>query len=428
MLLLKKPRFGNLKLQKHPILGVRVEPERPLTIYNRVIYQDFLNSSENYFVFGPRQTGKTTFLRTSLPKALYVDLLNSGVFFAMANNPSSLSDFIAAHNSNKSPDEPLTVIIDEVQKLPALLDAVQEAMFRYRKCRFILTGSSPRKLRKAGTNLLGGRASWLNFHGITSQEIKTWKNESWKNILQYGSLPNILMTESPAMAKRKWRSYLDLYLKEEIMQEGLVRNFPAFSKFLTVAGFTSGTQIVFEKVGSDNEIKGKTIRSWYEVLDDTLVGQLLPCFNGTHLRKAVSTSKFYFFDVGLAFYLKGQNFPIEGTPQWGEALEHFIYCEIKAYLDVFQKTETLSYWRTQTGIEVDFIVAENDAPKMAIEVKAKISPSGRDFSGLIAIKEEFRDLKCVVVCQTALETQKDDGICLIPVAVFLEKLWSGALV
>jgi uncharacterized protein len=392
-------------------------------MYNRTIYQEFLVSTESCFVFGPRQTGKTTFLRSSFPKGLHLDLLNSALFATLGNNPSHLLQLIAAHEANKNAADASVVIIDEVQKLPEILDAVQEAMFRYPKVRFLLTGSSPRKLRKAGVNLLGGRAGWLNFHGVTSLEAASWKNQNWQDLLHYGSLPSVLGSETQTQAKRKWRNYLDLYLKEEVMQEGLVRNLPAFSKFLSVAGFTSGHQIVFEKVGSDNEIKGKTIRSWYEVLQDTLIGELLPCFNGTHKRKSVSTAKFYLFDVGLASFLKGQNFMPEVTPAWGDALEHLVYCELKSYLDVFQRTETLSYWRSTQGCEVDFVVAENEHPRLAIEVKSKTSPSGKDFAGLHALQEEFGDLNCLMVCQTPFDLLRDDGIRVISMSSFLEKLW-----
>ena len=392
--------------------------------YNRYIYSDILDSRESLFVFGPRQTGKTTFLREAVPNALYIDLLNSRQYRFLGNDPSSLLEMISAFKPSQLNSTPKTIIIDEVQKLPELLNTVQEAMFRYPELKFLMTGSSPRKLRKAGVNLLGGRAGWLNFHGITSIEATKSHEHSWRDLLQYGSLPNVLATSTKQHAKRSWKNYLELYLKEEVLQEGLVRNLPAFSRFLTVAGFTSGQQVVFEKIGSDNQINSKTVRAWYEILEDTLLGTLLPCFQGTHKRKSVSSAKFYLFDVGMSFFLKGQSFPETDTPSWGDAFEHFVFSELQAYLDVYRKETKLSYWRSQSGFEVDFVLGTENIPVMAIEVKAKSNPGGKDFKGLLALKEEFPNLQCYVVCTSPFELFREEQVGVVPAEVFLRKLWS----
>jgi predicted AAA+ superfamily ATPase len=380
---------------------------------------------DNWFVFGPRQTGKSTFLRQSFPQALYVDLLNSKQFRELGTEPSSLQSQIQAHLS-KSEATPL-VIIDEIQKLPSLLDAVQESMALSPNLRFLLTGSSPRKLRRAGTNLLGGRALWMNFHGLTTQEAITWKEQghSWQTLLLHGGLPSVLLAGN---RRRKLRAYIDLYLQEEVAQEALVRNLPQFSRFLHFAGQTSGQQIVFEKVGSDCAMKGKTVRDWYDILQDTLLGKFVPCFTATHKRKAVSTSKFYLFDVGVANYLKGISELEEGTKPWGDALEHLVYTELVAAIDYSDSEETISYWRSTSGAEVDFVVHRGDEPTCFIEVKARTTLTSHDLAGIRALSEEFNGVPKYIVTRGAGARLTDDGIWILPVEEFFHRLWDGKIV
>ena len=396
-------------------------------MYNRNFILNCIDFSQSLFLLAPRQTGKTSFLRKAFPHALYIDLLNSVQFQTLGNNPSELVARVDAFRSLDAKKQELRVVIDEIQKIPSLLDAVHECMNRFPEVIFVMTGSSARKLKKSGVNLLGGRAHWVNFHGITSQDVPTWKNQTWKDIVQFGGLPRIVGTER-TKATRMWSSYVDLYLKEEIMQEALVRNIPLFSRFLRIAGLTSGQQIVFEKIGSDNEIQSKTVRAWYDVLSDTLVGCMLECFSMTTKRKAVASPKFYFFDVGVAYYLKNQSFPLEGTASWGEALEHFLFCELKAYLDLFQRQSKLYYWRTQSGTEVDFIIACSGKPSVSIEVKSKAQPLKKDFSGILAFQEEFKESMGIVVCQTPNISTHENGIWLYPVEDFLKALWAKAFV
>jgi predicted AAA+ superfamily ATPase len=310
------------------------------------------------------------------------------------------------------------LIVDEIQKLPALLDEIQLLIDRNKQLRVILTGSSARKLKRGAANLLGGRAWMCRLHPLVSAEIKDGR---LLDRLNRGSLPAIVDSDHYA---EDLKAYVGTYLQEEIRAEGLTRSIENFSRFLEVAGLTNGEQINFSSVAADAGVPPRTVREHYQILEDTLVGHQLPAYQKTVKRKPVATAKFYFFDVGVANTLKRTTVIEEGSDAYGRALEHLIYLELRAYLDYRRLEHPLSYWRSRSQNEVDFVIGDD----MAVEVKSKSRVSPRDYKSLNALAEEIPLKKRIVVCGERLLRRADDGTEIMPTAHFFEQLWSGALI
>lgn len=269
-------------------------------------------------LLGPRQTGKSTLLKSLYPKSKIFDLLDPELFRDLNKSPLLLKELIEGQLENS--DNPL--IIDEIQKLPELIDVVHSLIEEKKSRRFILTGSSARKLKRQGQNLLGGRAYPLSLHPITSQEfLSAEKGQSIDRLIQLGGLPNVLNSKSPS---RLLKAYVGIYLQEEVKAEGYARSLSDFSKFLEVAALTNSEQLDFARVARDVQLSPRTVVAYYSILQDTLLGYLLEPFKETKSRKAVSTPKFYYFDVGVCNYLSGREVIYKGTPEYGKALEHFI--------------------------------------------------------------------------------------------------------
>lgn len=312
------------------------------------------------------------------------------------------------------PPDAKLVVVDEVQKLPGLLDEVQLLIDRKPELRFVLTGSSARKLKRGGANLLAGRALVTHLHPLVSAEAGF---ERLTTRLNRGSLPAILDSEIP---HEDLKAYVGTYLQEEIRAEGLTRSIESFSRFLEVAGACNGEQVNYTEVGSDAGVPPRTVREFFQVLEDTLIGYQLPAYRKTVKRKPVATSKFYFFDVGIANTLMRRSEVLPGSESFGRALEHQIFLELRARLDYSRNDEPLTYWRSLSRIEVDFMIGD----RIAIEVKSKARVTGRDLKGLRALSEEI-PLQRKIVVGTEPRRRIDDDVEIFPVAQFLEALWSG---
>lgn len=379
-------------------------------MYSRALALRPLVEKRSLFLFGPRQTGKTTLLRHTFPDAHYVNLLEANTFRELSAFPESLRQTV-------SPRQRL-VIVDEVQKLPSLLDEAQAMIDRNSRLRFIFTGSSARKLRAGRANLLAGRAWVARLHPLVSSEVPS---ASLTRRLNVGSLPAML--DSPH-ARDDLKAYVGLYLQEEIRAEGLVRSIEAFSRFLEVAALTNGELLNFTSVSNDAGVPARTVREHYQLLEDTLVGFQLPAFRQTRKRKPVATAKFFLFDVGVANALlkRGQIAP--GSELYGRALEHLVFLELRAYLDHHRLDHELTFWRSHTGFEVDFLLGD----RVAIEVKATGRIAPRDLRGLNALAGEIPLKARIVVSTETRERRLDNGVVVWPVETFLRRLWAGDVV
>jgi len=310
------------------------------------------------------------------------------------------------------------VIIDEIQKLPVLLDEVQLLIDRH-GIRFILTGSSARKMTRAGTNLLGGRARVRHLFPLTSHEIGT---VDLNRVLRYGSLPHVYFSDDPA---DDLSAYCGTYLQQEIQQEGIVRRIDAFARFLRTAATMNAELVNFEAVASDAAVPARTVREYFSVLSDTLITEVLEPYRRGTKRKAISTGKLYFFDIGVANALRGSHSVERGTGAWGKAFEHFVYTEIRAWMSYARDSRPLTFWRTSHGTEVDFVIGDD----IAIEVKSTPNPTDRHLSGLRAIgqEREFRHRILVFDGEAGAAPRAVDGIDLMPVELFLQRLWENEL-
>ena len=360
------------------------------------------------FLFGPRLTGKTYLLKKTFPKATYYDLLRSDTFLRLSLRPSVLREELANHPPGTS------IIIDEIQKLPLLLDEVH-SLIEEKGLRFIMTGSSARKLRRGGVNLLGGRARSLHLHPLVSAEIENFDIEK---ALAIGTLPSIYGSDEP------WedlKAYCGTYLQEEIAAESVTRRLDAFSRFLRSAALFSGEQVNYEAWGSDAMVPARTVREYFSILSDTLIGEMLEPWRGGKKRKPASAGKFYFFDNGVKNALAGIRSLAAGSEQFGKSLEHLVYCELRAWLDYSRDDRALSFWRTSDGKEVDFIVGDD----IAVEVKSAVMPEARHLKGLVALADEGVFRHRIMAC-LAPAPRELNGMEILPIMDFLRRLWAGA--
>jgi predicted AAA+ superfamily ATPase len=364
---------------------------------------------KSIFLFGPRQTGKSTLVRATFPDAAYYDLLEADTFRELSARPEYLRQTLKAEQS--------IVVVDEVQKLPALLDEIQLLLDRNKKLRFILTGSSARKLKRGAANLLGGRAWICRLHPLVSIELD---DSRLLDRLNRGSLPAIIDSEH---YREDLKAYVGTYLREEIRAEGLTRSIENFSRFLEVAGLTSGEQINFAAVADDAGFPPRTVREHYQILEDTLVGHQIPAYQKTSKRKPVATAKFYFFDIGVANTLKRIQGIEAGSDTYGRALEHLVFLELRGYLDYRRLDHELTYWRSRSQFEVDFVVGD----QLGVEVKSKARVSPRDYKGLLALGEEVKLKRKLVVCGEKQRRRADDGVEILPPRDFFRELWAGNL-
>ena len=378
--------------------------------YLRCMHKRFLNlayllKKKSFFLFGPRSTGKTTLFRKSLPSAKVYDMFHPETYQRLHLRPQILEE----ENRNKS----RIIVIDEIQKHVALLDVVQLLISRGYK--FLLTGSSARKLKRGSANLLAGRAWMAQLFPLTSSEISKF---SLLKYLNRGGLPQVY--NSPDY-KEELSSYVHLYLKEEVQNESLTRNIGNFSEALELIAKSNGQELNYDKFSKDLQISPNTLRNHISILDDTLLGFKLKGYTKTTKRKAISRSKYYLFDVGVTSTLCQRGEIKEKSELFGKAFEHFIILEIRAFLSYSRKILEMFYWRTQKShLEVDLIVGQ----KVAIEIKATRMVQDKHLKGLRAFKEEQLIPKYIVVSLDESQRLTSDNIHILPWRVFLKNLWT----
>lgn len=346
----------------------------------RIIPIEEAIKKKSVFLLGPRQTGKSSLIRSHFARSSQINLLLNDDFLRYQKDP----DLLIREFKSKKKSE--LIIIDEVQRLPELLNAVH---YLIEECghRFLLTGSSARKLKKSGTNLLGGRASRMTMHPFIRAELKS--KFSLQKALSYGLLPSVYFSDTPS---EQLKDYVGLYLKEEILAEGLTRNLPAFSRFLESAASMNGKMLNYTKIGNDAQIPPTTVREHFRVLEDTLIGKEVLAYQKTNLRKSISASKFYFFDLGVVRALLGKNEIQASDADYGDFFEAYIFQELNCYTS-YNRLSDVKYWRSKSGFEVDFIL--ND--QIAVEVKTTRRVSADDLKGLRALSEEKRIKKYYLV-------------------------------
>lgn len=368
-----------------------------------------LLEKKSFFLIGPRATGKSYLIRTQLTnKALVINLLHSALYIRLLNNPSELESIIDAQDKK-------IIVIDEIQRVPDLLNEVHR-MIEEKNLVFLLTGSSVRKLKGENVNLLAGRAWQANLFPLTSQEIDNFDLERY---LLYGGLPAIYSSEYP---QEELYSYVETYLREEIQAEALVRKIPSFSRFLKVSALTSGEILNFTNIASDAAVPASTIKEYYHILEDTLIGFMLPAWTKSIKRKAISTAKFYYFDIGVKNTLAEIKTIDLNSNLYGQAFEHFIILEIRAYLSYKRTKKNLYYWRSKHGHEVDVII-END---IAIEIKSTKYISDKHLKNLSYLAEEKIIKKYFILSNDPIN-RKVGNIEIMNWQDFIKLLWANMI-
>ena len=365
---------------------------------------------EAMFLFGGRQVGKSTLLMERFPGAIYYDLLKSDLRRRLRRNPELF------RNALLNEPEGTLVVVDEIQKVPDLLDEVHYLLFE-KHLRFILSGSSARKLKKEGANTLGGRAGKRTLFPLVWPEVP---NLEIDRAVQNGMIPRHYLVKD---ATDRLESYVDLYLREEIQEEALVQNIDDFTRFMEVAAIPDGEILNYENIASDCGVSAKTVKSYFNILYETLIGYEIPAYTKVIKRKVSQASKFYYFDVGLANYLMGRNSLKRGTDDFGHAFEHYVVQEIIAYRGYFKRREKISYWHTYTGLEVDMVIGDAN---VAIEIKSCEEVRTRHKTGLKAFKEEHSEARLILVSLDPVSRVEGD-IEVMNVEDFLKKLWNGEI-
>jgi len=368
------------------------------------------SGSESLFLWGARQTGKSTLLKMLFPEVIYFDLLQSDVFERYQKNPTQFREVILATSSGA------TVIVDEIQKIPSLLDEIHW-LIEHHKTRFILSGSSPRKIIRSGANLLGGRALRYELYPLIYLEIPDF---DLLKALNNGLLPRHYLSSTP---KKLISAYIGSYLRDEIIAEAKIRNVSAFTKFLEAAAFSNGEMVNYTNIASECGVSSTTVKEYFQILEDTLIGRFLPSFQKKPKRRVILAPKFYYFDVGIANYLLKRGRIEFGSEAFGSAFEHFIYQELYAHSHYSDLDYAISYWRTTSQIEVDFILGEH---KVAIEVKATNNVQSRHLKGLLSFSEEYAVQHLIVVSNDP-QIRVIGAITVLPCTVFLQKLWDGEI-
>ena len=366
---------------------------------------------EAMFLFGGRQVGKSTLLKERFPKAVYIDLLNSELRNRYRQHPEEFRESLLRH----APET--LVIVDEIQKVPDLLDEVHWLMVN-KGLFFILSGSSARKLKKSGANNLGGRAIPETLFPLVSAEIPDF---DLGRAIQNGMIPRHYMV---ANARNRLKSYIELYLKEEIIEEAAVQKVDDFIRFLEVAAISNGEMLNYENVATDCGVSANTVKAYYQILCDTLLGFEVPAYRKVIKRKLSKSSRFYFFDVGIANYLTGRHHLAPKTPEYGHAFEHLVMQEIVAYLGYKGIEEKLTYWHTYDDIEVDAVIGD---ARVAIEIKSADSIQTNHKKGLVEFAKEHPSVKQILVSRDRVSRRSGD-IDLYYVTDFFKALWNDEIV
>ena len=376
-------------------------------MYQRILNLQELLSQKSFFLFGPRGSGKTTLIDLSLKDALVIDLLHSKTYTRLLRNPSQLEELVIRDDQ--------IVVIDEIQKLPALLDEVHR-LIQKRKLTFLLTGSSARKIKHGGANLLAGRAREARLFPLVSRELP---NLDLLRMLNHGGLPDIYDSNQP---DEDLTAYVDTYLREEIKAEAVTRNVSAFIEFLDALALANGEELNYESFSSDLQVSTTTLKNYLKILEDTLLGFRIAGFTKTKKRKAIARAKHYLFDLGVTRHLAKTTEIRPGSKAFGDALEHFIILEIRAWLSYSRDRRELTYWRSTSQFEVDALIGKD----IAIEIKASENPSDKHLKGLRALKEEKIFKTFLLVCTESQIRKTSDGIEILPWREFLARLWQGS--
>lgn len=362
------------------------------------------------FLFGARQTGKSTVLRQQFPNSIYIDLLDSTLRERFSRRPALLYEML------QDKEEGTLVIIDEIPEVPELLNEAHRLIVKQGLV-FILCGSSARKLKRKGKNILGGRAFPVYFYPFVSAEIPEFDIDRAVN---YGMIPPHYLAKNPS---RLLAAYIEVYLKEEVKEEALVRNLKAFQRFLEVAALTDGEMVNNNNIATDCGVSATTVSSYFDILEDTLIGYRIPAFQKVMKRRLVQAPRFYYFDVGVANHLLHRKDLVRGTPEYGHAFEHLVIQELYAWLHYTHSEEELSYWRTYTGLEVDAVIGDARA---AIEIKSVEEVMPKHLKGLKAFGEEHPQSRKIIVSLDPINRRIGDTECMY-VLDFFKTLWSKGI-
>ncbi len=377
------------------------------------LFELHLPPRQSAFLWGPRKVGKSYWITHHLLAqhhgAVLLDFLKTDVFSEFAARPALLRERFSDHKG--------LIVLDEVQKIPAVLDEVHW-LIENRGISFLLTGSSARKLRRGHANLLGGRAWRRTMVPLSCQEVDELDIE---RVMTSGMLPPHYLSPNPL---EELRGYVADYLKEEIAAEALTQNIPAFSEFLRVAALTSSELINYVNIARETGISHKVVRTYFQILEDTHLGFRVPPWRKSKTRRMIVTEKFYLSDVGVANYLARRQ-PRLGSAEFGKAFEHYLLMELKAYQAYRNPELPIAFWRTSAGQEVDFIVGDKE---LAIEIKGASRVHEGDLRALKALKEDGPVKRCAVVCLEKQPRRIDRSIEILPWRIFLDRLWSGAFV
>jgi len=378
-------------------------------IYDRILELDKLLKKKSFFLFGPRSTGKTTLINRQLPDARVYDLLDYEVYRALLKRPKIIEE--------ESIDPDQIIVIDEIQKIPGILDEVQRLITK-RASRFLLTGSSARKLKRGGGNLLAGRAWVADLFPLTFNEISDFDLLTYLN---RGGLPQVYTSEDP---EEELEQYVGTYLREEIQAEAVTRNIQAFSEFLDAIALSNGQEVNYEALSSDCQVAPTTLKNYFQILEDTLLGFRLPGFTKTKKRKPISRAKHYLFDFGVTNRLCQRGEIKEKSELFGISFEHFIVLEVRAFLSYSRKRKKMAYWRSTSQFEVDLIVGS----ETAIEIKGSALVQDKHLKGLRALMEEQILKRYIVVSLDSDKRTTTDSIEILPWKEFLTQLWAGQIV
>lgn len=358
------------------------------------------------FLWGPRKAGKSHWITHHVKPSILIDLLKTDVFAEYATRPSLLRERYQEHKG--------LIVIDEVQKLPSLLDEVHW-LIENRGISFLLSGSSARKLRRGHANLLGGRAWRRTMTPLSFMEVQGFDLE---RIMLSGLLPPHFLSPEP---QEDLRAYIADYLKEEIAAEAQVQNIPAFSEFLRVAALTSSELLDYANVAREAGVSAKVVRGYFDILEDTYLGFRVAPWKKSKSRRMILTEKFYLFDVGVANFLSGRQ-PRIGSSEFGKSFEHYILMELRAFQAYKSPDMPLSFWRTSTGQEVDFIAGDKE---LIMEIKGSRRVHDADLRPLAALLDDGPAKHRVIVCLEPEPRKVSQGIHILPWKMFLEQLWGG---
>jgi predicted AAA+ superfamily ATPase len=380
-----------MKIIKNRLLNIELPPKR------------------SGFLWGPRKTGKTFWIKRRFGDCEFIDLLKTEVFADYASKPSLLRE--------RYQDSQKLIVIDEIQMVPDLLNEIHW-LIENTDASFFMTGSSARKLRRKHANLLAGRAWRYTMAPLTFLETQGFNIEQ---VMISGLLPPHFLSPDPI---QDLRAYVADYLKEEIAAEAVIQNIPSFAEFLRVAALTCGELLNYTNVGRETGVSAKVVRNYFQILEDTFLGHRIQPWRKVRKRRLIETEKFYLFDVGLTNYLARRT-PKIGTPEFGHSFEHYILMELKAYQAYRNPELDIRYWRTSTGFEVDFILGDMD---VALEVKGSQRVHTGHTRGLKALLEEHRVKRAILISLDKQPRKVDSHIEVLPWQVFLESLWSGELI